>query len=74
MINNKSEIHCKTINFAIENPPFPFLHWDEISIKKWLKQNGFDLNHPIFRCADPRIGKTLFRQDNSKWLKYDKLA
>ena len=56
-------MHVESINFAIENPPFPYLTWDESSILKWLKQNDFDLDRLIWRHEDPCIGKTLFKQE-----------
>jgi hypothetical protein len=36
------------------NPPFPFLWWDESGIRKFLKLRGFDLNRTISKVMDWR--------------------
>ena len=67
-------IHARILNFSTKSPPSPYTRWHKPSTRKRLKMNGFDLKRLIFRCDDPRIDGVIFKQDNSKWCEYDKLA
>lgn len=43
-------------------PPFPYIHWDSNSFKKWLKNEGFDFNEKIERWEDAKTLSIFFRQ------------
>lgn len=37
-----------------QDPPFPFLDWNEQSLRRHLANNQFDLGKPIIRISDER--------------------
>lgn len=52
-----SEKHYRIVwqdELVYNNPPIPYIFWDESAVKKFLHQRGFDLHKTICKVLDFR--------------------